>query len=304
MGLFRATVGALRRGLSKTRSAMGGSLGRLLHGRTLDANTIETIETHLLEADVGVATTHSIMDALRADARSGRLERGEDVLAFLQTQLQAKLGPSSPLLAASDQLQVILVVGVNGVGKTTSVAKIAHALAEDGRSVLLAAADTFRAGAVAQLVTWGDRIGIDVVRGQEGGDPASVVWDAADAAISRGVDVLLVDTAGRMHNEASLMRQLEKIHNVLAKRIPGAPHETLLVLDATQGQNALVQARQFAEAAAVTGLFLAKLDGTARGGIAVAIASELGIPVKLVGIGERPEDVEPFDSEAFVAGMF
>ena len=262
------------------------------------------IRDSLLEADVGVATTHSIMDALRADARSGRLERGEDVLAFLQTQLQAKLGPSSPLLAASDQLQVILVVGVNGVGKTTSVAKIAHALAEDGRSVLLAAADTFRAGAVAQLVTWGDRIGIDVVRGQEGGDPASVVWDAADAAISRGVDVLLVDTAGRMHNEASLMRQLEKIHNVLAKRIPGAPHETLLVLDATQGQNALVQARQFAEAAAVTGLFLAKLDGTARGGIAVAIASELGIPVKLVGIGERPEDVEPFDSEAFVAGMF
>ena len=304
MGLFRATVGALRRGLSKTRAAMGGSLERLLHGRTLDANTIETIETHLLEADVGVATTHSIMDALRADARSGRLERGEDVLAFLQTQLQDKLGPSSPLLAASDQLQVILVVGVNGVGKTTSVAKIAHALAEDGRSVLLAAADTFRAGAVAQLVTWGDRLGIDVVRGQEGGDPASVVWDAADAAISRGVDVLLVDTAGRMHNEAGLMRQLEKIHNVLAKRIPGAPHETLLVLDATQGQNALVQARQFAQAAAVTGLFLAKLDGTARGGIAVAIASELGIPVKLVGVGERPEDVEPFDPEAFVAGMF
>ena len=304
MGLFRATVGALRRGLSKTRAAMGGSLERLLHGRTLDANTIETIETHLLEADVGVATTHSIMDALRADARSGRLERGEDVLAFLQTQLQDKLGPSSPLLAASDQLQVILVVGVNGVGKTTSVAKIAHALAEDGRSVLLAAADTFRAGAVAQLITWGDRLGIDVVRGQEGGDPASVVWDAADAAISRGVDVLLVDTAGRMHNEAGLMRQLEKIHNVLAKRIPGAPHETLLVLDATQGQNALVQARQFAQAAAVTGLFLAKLDGTARGGIAVAIASELGIPVKLVGVGERPEDVEPFDPEAFVAGMF
>ncbi len=304
MGLFRATVGALRRGMSRTRSAMGDSLGRLLHGRTIDAETIESIETHLLEADVGVTTTQSIMEALRADARAGRLERGEDVLAFLQSQLQATLGQSNTLLPKSDGLQVILVVGVNGVGKTTSVAKIAHALVQDGRSVLLAAADTFRAGAVAQLATWGDRLGIDVVRGQEGGDPASVVWDAADAAISRGVDVLLVDTAGRMHNEAGLMRQLEKIHGVLAKRIPGAPHETLLVLDATQGQNALVQARQFADSAEVTGLFLAKLDGTARGGIAVAIASELGIPVKLVGIGERPEDVEPFDPERFVAGMF
>lgn len=304
MGLFRATAGAIRRGLGRTRAAMGGSLERLLRGRRIDSDTIDCIETHLLEADVGVSTTTAIITDLRADAKAGRIDRGEDALAFLQQRLRERLGQPEGLLPASDGLQVILVVGVNGVGKTTSVAKIAHALVQDGRSVLLAAADTFRAGAVEQLTTWGQRLGVEVIRGQPGGDPASVVWDATEAALTRDVDVLLVDTAGRMHTQAGLMRQLEKIRGVLTKRIPGAPHETLLVLDATQGQNALVQARQFSETADVTGLFLAKLDGTARGGIAVAIASELGLPVKLVGVGERPEDVEPFDPDAFVAGMF
>ena len=199
---------------------------------------------------------------------------------------------------------VILVAGVNGVGKTTSVAKIAHSLRAEGRSVLLAAADTFRAGAVEQLATWAKRLEVDIVRGSEGADPAAVVWDAIDAAIARDVDVLLVDTAGRMHTEESLMRQLTKIRDVLKKRISGAPHEVLLVLDATQGQNALVQARTFAEAVDVSGIFLAKLDGTARGGIVVAIAAELGIPLKLIGLGERPEDIEPFDPSSFVAGLF
>jgi fused signal recognition particle receptor len=196
------------------------------------------------------------------------------------------------------------VVGVNGVGKTTSVAKIARALREEGRSVLLAAADTFRAGAVEQLSIWSERLGVDVIKGNPGADPASVAFDAADAALARQVDVLLVDTAGRLHTQNDLMRQLVKIRDVIARKIPGAPHEVLLVLDATSGQNALNQARVFTDAVEVTGIFLSKLDGTARGGIVVAIRDELNIPVKLVGIGERPEDVEAFDGDSFIDAIF
>jgi fused signal recognition particle receptor len=283
---------------------MGGSLARVLRGRRLDNETLEMIETYLLQADVGTTTTRELVSALRADAAAGQLERGEDAIDFLKAQLQEKLGAVTPLATTEAPPLVILVAGVNGVGKTTSVAKIAHALRQDGRSVLLAAADTFRAGAVAQLAIWGDRLGVDVVRGAEGADPAAVVWDAVEAAIARKVDVLLVDTAGRMHTEVGLMRQLTKIKDVLAKRIPGAPHEVLLVLDATQGQNAMVQAQRFSEAVDISGIFLAKLDGTARGGIMVPIARELGVPVKLVGLGERPEDVEPFDPAAFVDAIF
>jgi fused signal recognition particle receptor len=283
---------------------MGGSLARLLKGRRLDADTIDAIETYLLEADVGVKATTEIIAALRADAKAGHMEHGEDAISFLQTRIREQLGEPIPIAETQDRPMVILVAGVNGVGKTTSVAKIAHSLRAEGRSVLLAAADTFRAGAVEQLATWAKRLDVDLVRGSEGGDPAAVVWDAIDAAIARDVDVLLVDTAGRMHTEESLMRQLTKIRDVLEKRIPGSPHEVLLVLDATQGQNALVQARTFAEAVDVSGIFLAKLDGTARGGIVVAIAAELGIPLKLIGLGERPEDVEPFDPSSFVAGLF
>ncbi|MCH2160639.1 MAG: signal recognition particle-docking protein FtsY, partial [Phycisphaerales bacterium] len=191
-----------------------------------------------------------------------------------------------------------------GVGKTTSVAKIARSLREDGRSVVLAAADTYRAGAVEQLATWADRLGVDIVRGATGADPAAVVFDAVDAALARNADVLLVDTAGRLHVEERLMRQLVKIHEVIARKIPGAPHEVLLVLDATSGQNALQQAKVFSEAVGVTGLFLAKLDGTARGGIVVAIQDALEVPVKLVGVGERPEDVQPFEPDSFVEAMF
>jgi len=283
---------------------MGGSLASLLKGRRLDPDTIDAIEVYLLEADVGVKATTEIIAALRADAKAGHMERGEDAISFLQTRIREQLGEPVPLAETQDRPMVILVAGVNGVGKTTSVAKIAHSLRAEGRSVLLAAADTFRAGAVEQLATWAKRLDVDLVRGSEGADPAAVVWDAIDAAIARDIDVLLVDTAGRMHTEESLMRQLTKIRDVLEKRISGAPHEVLLVLDATQGQNALVQARTFAEAVDVSGIFLAKLDGTARGGIVVAIAAELGIPLKLVGLGERPEDVEPFDPSSFVAGLF
>ena len=304
MGVFRTTMDALKRGLGRTRETMGSPLIRLLKGRRIDADTIDAIERCLLQADVGTRATSEIIATLRADAAAGGMERGEDAIAFLQSQLTQRLGGQSPLAVTDGQPLVILVTGVNGVGKTTSVAKIAHSLRSGGQSVLLAAADTFRAGAVEQLVTWGERLGVDVVRGEAGADPAAVVWDALDAAVARNVDVLLVDTAGRMHTEQGLMRQLTKIRDVLAKRIPGAPHEVLLVLDATQGQNALVQARRFTEAVDVSGIFLAKLDGTAKGGIVVAIATELGIPVKLVGVGERPEDVEPFDPPAFVARMF
>lgn len=304
MGLFRTTIGAIKRGLNRTRSTLGSPLSKLLKGRRIDGATIDAIETHLLQADVGTKATAEIIAAMRADAAAGRMERGEDAIAFLQSQLTERLGQLVPLASTENRPLVILVAGVNGVGKTTSVAKIAHAIRTEGQSVLLAAADTFRAGAVEQLVTWGDRLGVDVVRGSAGADPAAVVWDAIDAAIAREVDVLLVDTAGRMHTESGLMRQLVKIRDVLARRIPDAPHEVLLVLDATQGQNALVQAHSFTDAVDVSGIFLSKLDGTAKGGIVVAIATELGIPVKLVGVGERPEDVEPFDPPAFVAEMF
>ncbi len=304
MGFFGSTLGAIKRGLGRTRAAMGGSLASLLKGRRLDDATIAAIETHMIQADVGPTATSEIISELRADAAAGKMERGEEAIAFLKSRLCERLGEPTAMAEVASGPLVVLVAGVNGVGKTTSVAKIAHALRSDGRTVLLAAADTFRAGAVDQLATWAARLDVDLVRGAEGADPAAVVWDAVDAALARDVDVLLVDTAGRMHTEGGLMRQLEKIHGVLGKRIPDAPHEVLLVLDATQGQNALVQARRFTEAIDLTGIFLAKLDGTAKGGIAVTIASELGIPLKLVGVGERPEDVAAFDPTSFVEGLF
>ncbi|MDP7029071.1 MAG: signal recognition particle-docking protein FtsY [Phycisphaerales bacterium] len=304
MGFLRSTLGVIKRGLGRTRAAMGGSLTSLLRGRRLDDATIDAIESHLIQADVGPTATSEIIAELRADASAGKMERGEDAVDFLKDRLRARLGSPVPMAEVTSGPLVVLVAGVNGVGKTTSVAKIAHALRSDGRSVLLAAADTYRAAAVEQLATWAERLDVDLIRGAEGADPAAVVWDAVDAALARNVDVLLVDTAGRMHTEGGLMRQLEKIRGVLGKRIPDAPHEVLLVLDATQGQNALVQARQFTDAIDLTGIFLAKLDGTARGGIVVAIASELGIPLKLIGVGERPEDVTPFDPEQFVEGLF
>lgn len=277
----------------------------LLSGRKIDEDLLDEIEVKLIEADVGVMATSQFIDSLREEWRSGNISTGEEVLDHLRSSLKSRWDEhDSTLAVASEPPTVILVVGVNGVGKTTSVAKIAHSLREEGRSVLLAAADTYRAGAVAQLSTWSERIGIDIIKGEQGADPASVAFDAAEAAVARGVDVLLVDTAGRLHTQGDLMRQLVKIRDVIARKIPGAPHEVLLVLDATSGQNALVQARIFKEAVAVSGVFLAKLDGTARGGIVVAIRDELDVPVKLVGIGERPEDVEPFDGEAFIDAIF
>jgi len=305
MGLFKSTISRIRKGLARTASSFGGGLRSLLAGRAIDEGLIDEVETCLLASDVGFKATSEIIDTLRDDWKSGRIGSGDDALTHLKSVLKGRLNQEHPGLAvAPTSPTVILVVGVNGVGKTTSVAKIARALREDGRSVLLAAADTFRAGAVEQLSIWSERLGVDVVRGDQGADPAAVAYDAAEAALARGSDVLLVDTAGRLHTQGDLMRQLVKIRDVIARKIPGAPHEVLLVLDATSGQNALNQARVFREAVEVTGVFLAKLDGTARGGIVVAIRDELDVPVKLVGVGERPEDVEPFDGEAFIDAIF
>ena len=303
--MFRKALEALRKGAARTAAAIGGSLRSLLHGRDLDEALIDQIETTLVSADVGVTLARELVDEVRAQFRKGIARKGEDAIGILKSRLKARLSGDDLRIARAERSPtVILVVGVNGSGKTTSVAKIAKALRDEGRTVLLAAADTFRAGAVAQLTVWSERLGVDIVKGAAGADPAAVAFDAADAAIARGVDTLLVDTAGRLHTQEGLLRELTKIRNVLAKRIPGAPHETLLVLDATTGQSAIAQARVFREVANVTGVFLAKLDGTARGGAAVGIREALGVPVKLVGVGETPEDVQPFDPEGFVDALF
>lgn len=302
---FRKAVEAIRKGLQKTAEVLGAGFRSILHGRALSEELIDEVERTLVSADVGVKAAREIAADLRAEFRSGRVPRGEDAIEFLKARLKERLGSGARSIAtAPSRPTVVLVVGINGAGKTTSVAKIAKSLRDDGRTVLLAAADTFRAGAVAQLETWSRRLGVDIVKGAQGADPAAVAFDAADAAIARGVDVLLVDTAGRLHTQDNLMRQLTKIRNVIAKKIPGAPHETLLVLDATSGQNAVAQATAFKAACDVTGIFLAKLDGTAKGGIVVAIRDALDVPVKLVGVGETPDDVQPFDPDAFVEGMF
>ena len=305
MGLFSATANVIRKGLARTREAFGGGLRGLLLGKSLSEELIDEIEGYLLRADVGVKATDEIVGELRTAFRAGRAERGEDAVDLLKRQLKGRWSDESRGLAVAPTAPtVILVAGVNGAGKTTSVAKIAKSLKDEGRSVLLAAADTFRAGAVAQLATWAERLDVELVRDQQGADPAAVAFDAAEAAVARGVDVLLVDTAGRLQTQEPLMRQLTKIRDVIQKKIPGAPHEVLLVLDATTGQNAVRQAEHFQQAIDVTGIFLAKLDGTAKGGVVLAIHDALGVPVKLVGVGETPDDVEPFDPDSFVEAMF
>lgn len=305
MGLFRSAVNKIRKGLSRTREAFSGGLRGLLFGKTLSEELIDEIEIYLITADVGVKTSTEIIESLRTEFRTGRVSRGEDAIEYLKQQLKSRWSDVDRSLAvATKKPTVILVAGINGAGKTTSVAKIAKSLRDEGRSVLLAAADTFRAGAVEQLAIWSDRLGVEMIRGATGADPASVVYDATDAAIARGVDVLLIDTAGRLHTQENLMRQLTKIRNVIGKKIPDGPHEVLLVLDATSGQNAVNQAKIFNEAIDITGIFLAKLDGTAKGGIILAIRETIDVPVKLVGVGETPDDVEPFDPDAFIDAMF
>jgi len=303
--MFRNAIEALRRGVRRSAQALGGGVRALMLGRDLDEALIDRLETSLVSADVGVTVARELVGEVRAEFRAGRVTKGGQAIDILKARLKARLrGGDLALAKAASGPTVVLVVGVNGSGKTTSVAKIAKALRDEGRTVLLAAADTFRAGAVAQLTIWAERLGVDIVKGKAGADPASVAFDAADAALARGADTLLVDTAGRLHTQEGLMRELGKIRSVIARRIPGAPHEVLLVLDATTGQSAVAQARTFREAADVTGVFLAKLDGTARGGAVVAIQEAVGVPVKLVGVGETPEDVQAFDPDDFVDALF
>jgi len=305
MALIKEAIGKLRRGLAKTRDSFAGALRSVLAGRTLDEELIHEIERRLIQADVGVPATRTLIDGIKEAYKSGSMSSGDEALEYLKREIKAMWPERDRALhLASSPPSVILVTGVNGVGKTTSIAKLCKHLSDNGSSVMLGACDTFRAGAVRQLEIWAERLGVEVVKGQQGGDPASVAFDACAAARARGVDVLILDTAGRLHTQGGLMEQLAKIRRVIDKQIGGGPHETLLVLDATSGSNALRQAESFNEAAEVTGIILSKLDGTARGGIVVAIRGATQIPVKFVGIGETPEDLQPFDPGAFVEAMF
>ncbi len=294
----------LRDRLGKTRAVLSRSLGALAGRRTIDDEAWDSIEEALLVADVGVATTSRLLDELRARAAAARVDDPEELVTLLREEIVEDLsGVDRSLHHASDGTTVWLFVGVNGTGKTTTIAKLAQREIDEGHPALMAAADTFRAAAADQLTLWAERVGADVVRGQEGADPGSVVFDAVDAAAGRGAGVVLVDTAGRMHTRVNLMEELKKIRRI-AERTPGAPQEVLLVIDATTGQNGLAQAREFAEAVGVTGVVLTKLDGTAKGGVVLAIEVDLGIPVKLIGVGEASEDLVPFEPAEFVGALF
>ncbi|HUP18974.1 MAG TPA: signal recognition particle-docking protein FtsY [Gemmatimonadota bacterium] len=274
--------------------------------RGLDADALERLEERLLEADFGVPATEWLVDEVEVAVRQGKLGTEADFRAMLAGRIVALFEEGAPdrsLGRADAPPTVVLLVGVNGVGKTTTMARLARRLSAGGESVLLAAADTFRAGAIEQVREWGARLGLPVVAGRPEGDPAAVVFDAVEAAVHRGVNWVLADTAGRLHTQSDLMDELAKVARVAGSRIAGAPHETLLCLDATTGQNALVQARTFAAALPVTGIVVCKLDGTARGGVVVAVRKELGIPVKFVGLGEGVDDLEPFDPGAFAEGL-
>jgi len=298
-GLFRR----LRESMAKTRQALGSEIQATLFG-ALDETTWERLEEALIMADVGASTTASVVETLETEAREGRIEGGEALRERLIGLLAETATVGDGRIDIRPSPTVILMVGVNGTGKTTTTGKLAwHLHHELGRSVLLGAADTFRAAASEQLEGWAQRAGAEFVSAAEGSDPGAVAFEAIAQARSRGVDVVIIDTAGRLHTQGDLMGELAKVRRVIARQLPGAPHETLLTLDATTGQNGLRQAMLFADAAQVTGVVLAKLDGTARGGIALAIARELDLPVKLIGVGESVEDLRPFDPEDFARAM-
>ena len=295
------------RALARSRSGLLGQLGRLFDRQEFDDELWEELEEILIAADTGIGTTERILDAVREEVRETRATTSAEVREILRRELVAILespaGGPPRWDAPFPELLVILVVGVNGAGKTTSIAKLASALKDGGHTPVLAAADTFRAAAIDQLRTWGERLDVRVVGHQPGGDPGAVVFDTLSAAEADGAAAAIVDTAGRLHTKSNLMEELKKVTRIIQRRYPDAPHETLLVLDATTGQNGLLQARAFTEAVGVTGLVLAKLDGTARGGIVFAIASELGVPVRLIGTGEGLGDLAPFDAETFVDAL-
>jgi fused signal recognition particle receptor len=296
-------------GLSKTRNQFTSKVNDLVAKyRKVDEDFFEELEDLLLQADVGVDTVMELMDALRFEVKRKNIKDTAGIQSVISEKLveiyESGEAEFNGLAIQESGLTVILFVGVNGVGKTTTIGKLAHRLKQQGKTVMLAAGDTFRAGAIEQLQVWGDRVGVDVIKQSEGSDPAAVMYDAVRAAKSRGVDVLICDTAGRLQNKVNLMNELQKVHRVIEREVPGAPHEVLLALDATTGQNALIQAQAFKEATNVTGIVLTKLDGTAKGGIVLAIRNKLHIPVKFVGLGEKMDDLQPFDTEKYVYGLF
>jgi fused signal recognition particle receptor len=306
MGIFSKTAEYLKERLGKTRDKINSSLSSILSfGRKIDDELLDELEETLISDDLGVETTERLIGELREAYRSRKISKSEEIVPFLKEHMKS-YWPSQDrqLRTAESGPTVILVAGVNGTGKTTSIAKLAYIFNRNGKKVIVAACDTFRAAAVEQLTIWAERIGVQIVKHKAGSDPAAVAFDACGAALARGVDILILDTAGRLHTKKDLMLQLTKIRDVITKKIPGAPHEVLLVLDATTGQNAISQAQLFTEAINVTGIFLAKLDGTARGGIVIAIKEKLDIPVKFVGLGEKPEDIAEFDPANFVEALF
>ena len=303
--MFGKLTQALKDGLKKTKEKLLGGLRAILpFGRTLDDGLIEEMEEHLLTADIGPRTVAKIVDAVRLAYKERRIKTTEECFDFLKEFLRGLVkDDGAKLKRAASGPTVILVAGVNGSGKTTTIAKLAHRLQRDG-SVLLCAADTFRAAAVEQLALWSERLGVKIVRQATGADPAAVAFDAVEAAVSRGVDFLIVDTAGRLHTQENLMKELEKIVRVIRRRVPDAPHETLLVLDGTTGQNAVNQAQEFGKILPITGLVITKLDGTAKGGAVIGIRDQVKIPVKFIGVGEKVEDFEDFSATSFVDALF
>ncbi len=304
----------IKEGLARTRSVVGGALRRLIgRGRAIDQDFLAQLEDTLLQADIGVTKTEEIIAELKAKYKAGEMAPGEELLDLLKRSLRDELqAPRDEELdwakpAVPDGKPgptVVLIVGVNGAGKTTTIAKLAKRFKDQGKQVLIAAGDTYRAAAIEQLSIWAERVGVDIVKTHDGGDAAAVAYDAVAAAEARGMDLVLIDTAGRLHNKEHLMRELEKIRRVIQKRLPSAPHETLLVLDATAGQNAIQQAKVFGQAMGVTGLILTKLDGTAKGGVTITIRRELKLPVRFIGVGEKADDLQPFDPDAFIEAIF
>ncbi len=299
-------VERLKRGIEKTRSGLVSRLEDVLAGeKKIDADLLEELEHTLIGADIGVRTATEILDRIRQQVGRQALDNAGELRSLIRGHLLEVLrAAGKPVPRVAEPPAVVMVVGVNGSGKTTTIGKLARRYTAEGRSVLLCAADTFRAAAIEQLEIWGSRTHTDVIRQKPGSDPSAVLFDALHAARARNVDYVIVDTAGRLHTKSNLMAELEKMRRTASRVIPSAPHEVLLVLDATTGQNGLEQARRFTETSGVTGIVLAKLDGTAKGGIVVAIARELGLPIRYVGVGEKAEDLLPFDTEEFVSSLF
>jgi fused signal recognition particle receptor len=297
----------MKQAVTRTRENLSERLEDVVSfHKEIDRSTLDDLEATLIGADLGTTTTHEILEKLRDKADRKQIKDVPELKRLLKEELLAILsqGSAQPAQKVEGEPEVILVVGVNGTGKTTTIGKLAQVLHNDGKSVLLAAADTFRAAAIEQLEVWGARTGTEVIKTKPGGDPAAVLFDALQAAKARHTDYVIVDTAGRLHTKVNLMAELEKMRRTAQRIIPGAPHETLLIMDATTGQNGLQQARLFTQSSGVTGIVLTKLDGTAKGGVVVAITRELGLPVRYVGVGEKPGDLLPFDPQAFVDSLF